>query len=69
MGTGRTDSDHGFEHISQWRTSIIESKRTPNDIVGALPLAADRLGCSLGRVSKTLHYTKSILYVGRRFAV
>ena len=75
MEAGEVDGGHDLGHISstnwetQWRTAIIEGKKIPHDIIGALPLAAGRLGCSLGRVSKTLHYTKSILYVGRRFAV
>ena len=41
---------------TQWRTAIIEGKRIPHDIIGALPLAACRLGGSFVRLPKTLHY-------------
>ena len=41
---------------TQCRTTIIEDKRTSHDIIGALPLAAGRLGGSFVRLPKTLHY-------------
>ena len=61
-----TDAETDVEHLSstnwetQWSTSIN----------GALPLAAGRLGGSLGRLSKTLHSICCLaLEEGRRFAV
>ena len=52
---------------TQWRTAIIEgtlelgsdvsgSIPVPHDIIGALPLAACRLGGALAQLPNTLHY-------------
>ena len=75
MEAGEIDGGHDLRHISstnwetQWRTAIIEGKKIPHDIIGALPLAAGQLGGSLGRLPKTLHYITYILQKGRRHAV